>query len=121
MRVQQHQLESIPNPRTDRTYRVTLSTDAPLPCRSVDSDESGIVQVQLHYTPQQSCIETRSFGRYLSNLLIQEPLGENVLREVLLAVRQACGPIEADITAQFVSASGIEQELAVSTPALRLA
>lgn len=102
------------NPRTDRSYLATLSTVEPLHCRSADCGVEGHVSMSLEYTPNDQCIETRSFGRYLSHLLQENDLDQELLQKIVGDVFSSCHPSSVSLTADFESAEGFQLSLQAS-------
>lgn len=111
------EINPIPNPRTDRTYWAVLATDEPLPCRSVDCDVDGHVSISLRYQPTGRCIETRSFGRYLTQLLRESDLDQELLTRIVTEVRSACHPEVVKVEAKFDSPDGLSLSLFAAHPA----
>ena len=106
----------VENPRTDRAYRATLSTVEPLHCRSADCGVDGHVAMSLDYTPSDQCIETRSFGRYLSHLLQENDLDQALLHRIVGDVFFSCHPSSVSLKAEFESAEGFQLSLQASHP-----
>lgn len=106
----------VSNPRTDRSYKATLSTEHPLQCRSADCQADGHVSITLTYTPNEQCIETRSFGRYLSHLLQLNHLDENLLNRIVVDVYNGCHPSSISLKANFESSEGFQLSLQASHP-----
>jgi hypothetical protein len=104
------------NPRTDRSYRATLSTVEPLHCRSADCGVDGHVSLSLDYTPSDQCIETRSFGRYLSHLLQESDLDQELLQRIVGEVFCSCHPSSVSLKADFESSEGFQISLLASHP-----
>ena len=104
------------NPRTDRSYRATLSTVEPLHCRSADCGVDGHVSLSLDYTPSDQCIETRSFGRYLSHLLQENELDRELLDRIVGDVFSSCNPSSVSLKADFESSEGFQISLQASHP-----
>jgi NADPH-dependent 7-cyano-7-deazaguanine reductase QueF len=102
------------NPRTDRSYQAKLSTDQPLHCRSADCQVDGHVSLSLTYTPNQQCIETRSFGRYLSHLLQENELEQELLQQIVGDVLNSCHPSSVSLKAYFESTEGYQISLEAS-------
>ena len=104
------------NPRTDRSYQATLSTDQPLQCRSADCQVDGHASFSLTYAPNEQCIETRSFGRYLSHLLQENDLDQELLQRIVGDVFSSCHPSSVSLKADFESAEGFQISLQASHP-----
>ena len=107
----------IPNPRADRSYWVVLESQEPLPCRSADCDAEGHVSVTLRYRPVGECIETRSFGRYLTHMLRDSVLDQELLQRMVVEVLATCHPQAVSIQAHFESPEGISLSLSAAHPA----
>jgi NADPH-dependent 7-cyano-7-deazaguanine reductase QueF len=112
----QFDINLVGNPRTDRTYRATLSTDQPLQCRSADCQVDGHASLSLIYTPNEQCIETRSFGRYLSHLLQENELDQELLQRIVGDVFNSCHPSFVSLKADFESSEGFQLSLQASHP-----
>jgi NADPH-dependent 7-cyano-7-deazaguanine reductase QueF len=110
------QINLISNPRTDRSYRVTLSTDEPLHCRSADCQVDGHASFALSYAPNEQCIETRSFGRYLSHLLQETELDQELLQRIVGDVFNSCHSSSVSLKADFESSEGFQISLQASHP-----
>ena len=106
----------VANPRTDRSYRASLSTDEPLHCRSADCQIDGHASFSLRYTPNEQCIETRSFGRYLSHLLQENELDQELLQRIVGDVFNSCHPNSVRLKADFESSEGYQISLQASHP-----
>jgi len=109
-------LNLVGNPRTDRSYRATLTTDQPLLCRSTDCGVDGHAAFSLCYTPNEQCIETRSFGRYLTHLLNESDLDQELLQRIVGDVFSACQPSTVSLEAHFESSAGLQISLNASLP-----
>lgn len=109
-------LNFVSNPRTDRTYQATLSTDQPIQCRSADCEVDGHASFSLTYTPNDQCIETRSFGRYLSHLLQENELDQDLLQRIVGDVFNSCHPTSVRLKADFESSDGYQISLQSSHP-----
>ena len=110
------ELNLVGNPRTDRGYRATLATETPLLCRSADCGVGGHVSVLLTYTPDEQCIEIRSFGRYLSHLLQENDLDQDLLQRIAGDVLDACHPSSVSVKADFGSEDGFSVTLHACYP-----
>lgn len=112
----QFDINLVGNPRTDRSYQATLSTDQPLQCRSADCQVDGHAAFSLIYTPNEQCIETRSFGRYLSHLLKENDLDHELLQRIVGDVFSSCHPSSVSLKADFESSEGFQLSLQASHP-----
>jgi NADPH-dependent 7-cyano-7-deazaguanine reductase QueF len=106
----------IANPRRDRSYQATLSTDEPIQCRSADCQVDGHASFALTYAPNEQCIETRSFGRYLSHLLQEHELDQELLQRIVRDVFDSCHPSSVSLKADFESAEGYQISLQAAHP-----
>lgn len=111
-------INPVANPRTDRSYRATLATQEPLQCRSADCEVEGHASFSLTYTPNEQCIETRSFGRYLSHLLQENELDQNLLQRIIGDVFSSCNPSYVSLKAEFESSEGFQLSLQASHPCI---
>ena len=72
--------------------------------------------MSLDYTPNYQCIETRSFGRYLSHLLQESDLDQELLHKIVGDVFSSCHPSSVSLKAEFESAEGFHLSLQASHP-----
>jgi hypothetical protein len=111
------EIYSVPNPRADRSYWAVLDTQRPLPCRSVHGLGEGHVSITLRYRPVDQCIETRSFGRYLTQRLRESDLDQELLDHLVSDVIACCHPTAVSVEAHFESPEGISLSLSAAHPA----
>jgi NADPH-dependent 7-cyano-7-deazaguanine reductase QueF len=110
------EINPVTNPRKDRSYWAILSTEEPLPCRSADCGVDGHASISLRYQPTELCIETRSFGRYLSHLLREAELDQELLHRIAKEVLSSCHPATVAVEAHFESPEGMSLSLSVTHP-----
>jgi NADPH-dependent 7-cyano-7-deazaguanine reductase QueF len=110
------EINPVTNPRKDRSYWAILSTEESLPCRSADCGVDGHASIYLRYQPTEQCIETRSFGRYLSHLLREAELDQELLHIIAKEVLSSCHPAMVSVEAHFESPEGMSLYLSVTHP-----
>ncbi len=110
------EINPVTNPRRDRSYWAILTTEEPLLCRSVDCGVDGHASISLRYQPTEQCIETRSFGRYLTHLLRESDLDQDLLDRIVADVLCACHPEAVSVEAHFESPEGMALSLSVTHP-----
>lgn len=110
------EINPVTNPRKDRLYWAILETEEPLPCRSADLNVDGHTTVSLRYQPTDLCIETRSFGRYLTHLLRESELDQELLHRMIDDVLSSCDPKAVSVEAHFESPEGMAISLLAPHP-----
>ncbi len=110
------EINPVTNPRVDRSYWATLSTEEPLHCRSADCGVDGHASLSLRYQPTEQCIETRSFGRYLTHLFRESDLDQELLQRIIKDVLSSCHPEAVAVEAHFESPEGMAISLSATHP-----
>ena len=110
------EINPVTNPRKDRSYWALLETEEPLPCVSADLGVEGHARISLRYQPRALCIETRSFGRYLTHLLRDSELDQELLLRVVEDVLSSCHPEAVSVEAHFESPDGMALSLSATHP-----
>jgi NADPH-dependent 7-cyano-7-deazaguanine reductase QueF len=76
----------------------------------------GHASLSLRYQPTEQCIETRSFGRYLSHLLRESDLDQELLQQIIKDVLSSCHPEAVAVEAHFESPEGMAISLSATHP-----
>ena len=99
-------LETFPNPRPDRDYQIDIrAPEFTSVCPKTGLPDFG--EILIRYTPDQTCIELKSFKYYLIGYRNQGIFYETVTNKILDDLVAACQPRQMTVTGAFTARGGI--------------
>ena len=105
-------LKTTPNPETERDFRVDHVTEE-FTFLHPRTGQPCFGQVEISYTPDQSCLETMSLKQYLNTYRDETHHFEAATNCVLDDLRAACDPRDARVTIRYNIRGGIETTISV--------
>jgi 7-cyano-7-deazaguanine reductase len=107
-------LETFPNPAR-RNYRIHFETSDFTSLCPV-TGQADFAKVEIDYTPDKLCIESKSLKFYLASFRNERGFNEAITNRILDDFIRACEPREANITASFSTRGGIALTVRASFP-----
>jgi 7-cyano-7-deazaguanine reductase len=99
-------LETFPNPRPERNFEIVIRCpEFTSVCPKTGQPDFG--EIQITYTPDQTCIELKSLKYYLQSYRNQGIFYEAVTNQILDDLVAACSPRRMKITGAFSARGGI--------------
>jgi 7-cyano-7-deazaguanine reductase len=108
-------LEIFPNKNPDHSYWVHLdfpefSSLCPV------TGQPDTARIQIRYTPNISCVETKSLKFYLTSFRNQTSFNEEIVNRILADIVRACAPRECIVRGDFSPRGGISLTAQASYP-----
>ena len=107
-------LETFPNPAR-RNYRIHFETSDFTSLCPV-TGQADFAKVEIDYTPDKLCIESKSLKFYLASFRNERGFNEAITNRILDDFIRACAPREANVTASFSARGGIALTVRASFP-----
>lgn len=109
-------LEIFPNKNPEHHYWVHLdfpefSSLCPV------TGQPDTARIQIRYTPQATCIETKSLKFYLTSFRNQAAFNEEIVNRILADIVMACAPRECIVRGDFSPRGGISLTAQAAHPA----
>lgn len=99
-------LETFPNPRPERTYEIAISCpEFTSMCPKTGLPDFGTIEI--HYVPDQTCIELKSLKYYLLDYRNQGIFYEAATNRILDDLVAACQPRRMTVVGDFTARGGI--------------
>ena len=103
---QQAKIETFPNPKPSRDYRIRLECpDFTSLCPVTGQPD--FAEIFVDYVPDRLCIETKSLKLYLSAYRNVHSFNEQVINQILDDLVKACQPRHMKIEGKFVPRGGL--------------
>lgn len=100
-------LETFPNQRVGRRYRITLNCpEFSSLCPVTGQPDSA--RLVIRYVPGERCVETKSLKYYLASFRNQPAFNEEIVNRILDDLVQALQPLEMIVRGEFAPRGGIE-------------
>ena len=102
----QKELETFPNPSSERDYEIRLSCPE-FTCLCPRTGQPDFARFTITYVPDRTCVELKSLKLYF---LAYRNLGifqENVVNRVLRDVVAACDPVWCEVSGEFAARGGV--------------
>ena len=94
------ELETFANPKTERDYLITIRLPE-FTCLCPLSGQPDFAEMNLHYIPDQDCVELKSLKLYIASYRDAGVFHEAVTNAILDDVVAACAPRYARLEAAF--------------------
>lgn len=105
------QIETIPNPRTDRDYEVQMECPE-FTCLCPKTGQPDFATIRIRYVPGARCIELKSLKLYLWSYRNEGAFHEDVVNRILDDLTAACGPRFMSVIGDFNIRGGIHTTVA---------
>jgi len=99
-------LETFPNPNTDRDYTIRIDTPE-FTCLCPKTGQPDFATLTLEYVPNESCIELKSFKLYVWSYRDKGAFHEAVTNSILADLAKACDPRFMRLSAEFNVRGGV--------------
>ena len=100
------QLETFPNPRPGRNYRIAM--DCPeFTCLCPKTGQPDFATIQIRYVPAETCVELKSLKLYLWSFRDEGAFHEDVTNQILDDLVAAVAPKWMRVTGDFWVRGGI--------------
>jgi len=109
-------LETFPNPRPGRAYRIRI--DCPdFTSLCPVTGQPDFAEVILEYTPGAKCVETKSLKLYLASFRNVKAFNEDVVNQMLDTLVAACRPRWMRLEGRFAPRGGLALTVVAEHPA----
>ncbi len=106
------QLETFPNPRTDRDY--VISFDCPeFTCICPKTGQPDFATIKIRYVPGDLCVELKSLKLYLWSYRDEGAFHEAVTNQITDDLVDACQPRFIEVVGDFYVRGGIHTVVTV--------
>lgn len=105
-------LESFPNPRPERDYRVRMETPE-FTCLCPKTGQPDFATLEIEYVPDRCCVELKSLKLYLWSYRQVGAFHEALTNQILEDLVQLTGPRFLRVTAKFLVRGGITTTVTV--------
>jgi 7-cyano-7-deazaguanine reductase len=103
---QQAKIETFPNPKPDRDYRIRL--DCPdFTSLCPVTGQPDFAEIVVEYVPGKLCVETKSVKLYLSSYRNVHSFNEQVINHILDDLVKVCQPRRMTIEGRFAPRGGL--------------
>jgi len=99
-------LETFPNPNTERDYSIRIDTPE-FTCLCPKTGQPDFATLTLEYVPNESCIELKSFKLYIWSYRDKGAFHEAVTNSILADLVKACEPRFMRLSAEFNVRGGV--------------
>ena len=99
-------LETFPNPNTDRDYTIRIDTPE-FTCLCPKTGQPDFATLTLEYVPNESCIELKSFKLYVWSYRDKGAFHEAVTNSILSDLVASCEPRFMRLSAEFNVRGGV--------------
>jgi len=99
-------LETFPNPNTDRDYTIRISTPE-FTCLCPKTGQPDFATIDIEYIPDQTCIELKAYKLYIWSFRDKGAFHEAVTNEILDHLVKVCKPRFMRLTAEFNVRGGV--------------
>jgi 7-cyano-7-deazaguanine reductase len=107
------QLETFPNPKTDRNYEIEM--DCPeFTCMCPRTGQPDFANLHIRYIADQLCIELKSLKLYLWSYRSEGAFHEAVVNQILDDLARACKPRFMEVKGEFWVRGGIQTTVTAS-------
>lgn len=111
----QAKIETFPNPKPDREYRIRL--DCPdFTSLCPVTGQPDFAEIVVEYVPGERCVETKSVKLYLSSYRNVHSFNEQVINRILDDLVQACQPRRMKVEGRFVPRGGLSLTVIAEHP-----
>ena len=100
------EIETIPNPRRDRDYEVTMECPE-FTCVCPRTGQPDFATIRVRYVPGPACIELLSLKLYLWSFREEGVFHEDVVNRILDDLAAACSPKSMSVVGDFHVRGGI--------------
>jgi 7-cyano-7-deazaguanine reductase len=108
-------LETFPNPHPARDYEIKM--EAPeFTCVCPRTGQPDFATIQIHYIPDQLCVELKSLKLYLWSYREEGAFHEDVINRILDDFVEACRPRKITVIGDFNIRGGIHTTITVAYP-----
>ncbi len=108
-------LETFPNPRPGRRYRITF--DCPeFTCVCPRTGQPDFATIRIRYVPDKLCVELKSLKLYLWSYRDQGAFHEDVTNAILDDLVAAVRPLEMEVEGDFNVRGGIHTVVTARHP-----
>lgn len=108
-------LETFPNPKMDRDYRITFECPE-FTCICPKTSQPDFGTVRIEYVADKLCIELKSLKLYLWSYRNEGHFHETVINKILDDLVQTCKPRRMRVEADFNVRGGIHTTVEASYP-----
>jgi len=105
-------LETFPNPNTDRDYTIRIHTPE-FTCLCPKTGQPDFAELHLEYIPDQLCIELKSLKLYVWSFRDEGAFHEDVTNRILNDLVAACQPRFMRLRAEFNVRGGVYTDVMV--------
>ena len=100
------QIETIPNPRTDRDYEVHMECPE-FTCLCPRTGQPDFATIRIRYVPGPRCVELKSLKLYLWSFRDEGAFHEDAINRILDELVAACRPKFMSVIGDFNVRGGI--------------
>ncbi len=108
-------LETFPNPNPERDY--TIRIDCPdFTSLCPVTGQPDFARILVEYTPDRSCVETKSLKLYLSSYRNEPSFNERVINRILDDLVRTCKPRRLRVEGEFAPRGGLGLSVVAEHP-----